>query len=178
MIMHQDRTANQLGALALALSDSQAAVAREAAGLGPSACAALVTIGQNNGMTIGELSRIVRLTHSVAVRLVESLARAGLVDRQPGAKDKRQVALRLTSKGRTRRRAILAARQEQATRAMAALPAGDRARLDAILAAMLAALTAGRPEADHICRLCDEAACPPQACPVEQRAIHIDRATR
>jgi MarR family transcriptional regulator, negative regulator of the multidrug operon emrRAB len=176
--MQRDRTANLLGALALALSDAQAAAARDVTGLGPSGCAALVTIGQNDGMTIGGLSRILGLTHSVTVRMVESLALSGLVERRAGTKDKRQVALRLTSNGKARQRAILAVRQQQAASAMVALSAGDRARLDAILEEMLAALTAGRLEADHICRLCDETACTQEACPVEQTAIRIERATR
>lgn len=172
--MQNERTSNLMGAFALALSDAQTAASRGAAGLGPSACAALVTIGQNPGLTIGALSRILGLTHSVTVRLVEALAQDSLVERATGA-DKRQVALRLTAKGSVRRRAILKERRRSAERALAAVPDDARDRLDVILAAMLDALTDGRIKADHICRLCDEADCPEETCPVEQAALRIER---
>jgi DNA-binding MarR family transcriptional regulator len=175
--MRNDRLTNRLGALALALADAQIRAAREGAGLGHSSCAALVTLGQHPDETIGALSRVLGLTHSVTVRLVEGLVRDGLVRRLPGA-DKRQVALRLTPEGEAVWTSIRNARQEVLSAALDAVGPRDRAHLDRIIVAMLARLTTGRREADHICRLCDEVACGGDRCPVERRAVELDGAGR
>jgi DNA-binding MarR family transcriptional regulator len=59
--------------------------------------------------TIELLARALGLTHSVAVRLVEDIISDGLVKRKPG-KDRRDVALQLTAKGRALRARIVTAR--------------------------------------------------------------------
>jgi len=38
---------------------------------------------------------------------------------------------------------------------------------------LLTGLTQSREQADHICRFCDEDACPARRCPVECKAISI-----
>jgi len=171
----QSRTANLLGALALALADAQMEASRRATGLGASACAALVTIGQYPGLTIGGLSHVLGISHSVAVRLVDSLSRAQLLERSAGAEDKRQVALTLSSTGDAQMRVIFDQRHEQAEHAMAGLAPSDQAALAALLAHMLASMTHNRREADHICRYCEEASCPQDICPVALMATKCDR---
>jgi len=170
--MKTPQLANLLGALSLALADAQMAAAREASGMSPSACAALVTLGASPGATIGALARVLGLSHSVTVRIVEGLVEAGLVERVAGA-DRREVALRLSPKGADLRGAILGARAASLDRALAVLPPDDQIGFGEMLATLLTGLTHGRREADHICRLCDEDACGLDICPVEQQAVRL-----
>src|SRR5262245_6833702 len=106
--MNETQIANLLGALSLALSGAQETAAQRAAGLGTSACAALVTLGPHPGTTVGELAKVLLLSHSVTVRLADGLVEAGLVARKTG-RDRRYVTLRLTVQGTELRRKILAA---------------------------------------------------------------------
>jgi MarR family transcriptional repressor of emrRAB len=170
--MNDAQIANLLGALSLELSGAQESSAQDAAGLGTSACAALVTLGPYPGMTVGELAKILSLSHSVTVRLVDGLVEAGLIARKQG-KDRRYVALRLTSRGAAIRQDILMARASVLSEALALLNRVKRAQLGEILSALLAGLTHSREEADHICRLCDEDACPGRRCPVECKAVSL-----
>ncbi len=170
--MHDTQIANLLGALSLAVTDAQEVAAQSAAGLGTSACAALVTLGPYPGTTIGALAKVLGLTHSVAVRLVESLVDLGLVARDPG-QDKRQVLLRLTPKGRRTRSLILRARASVLADALNGLETRQRIAFGDVAAALLSGLTQSREIADHICRLCDEDACPGALCPVENKAVDL-----
>lgn len=142
---------------------------QDVAGMGPSAVAALVTLGPCSGSTIGTLAAIVGVTHSVAVRLVDTLVEAGLVERRTG-QDRRAVALSLTPAGAALRQRLLAARAERVARALATLPAAHQAILAEAVDTLLASLTPDRRVADHLCRYCDEDACGAH-CPVEERAV-------
>jgi DNA-binding MarR family transcriptional regulator len=53
----------------------------------------------SSGLTIGDLSERLQVRHHSAVALVAKLVKRGLVDRKPGATDRRQVFLRLSSEG-------------------------------------------------------------------------------
>jgi MarR family transcriptional regulator, negative regulator of the multidrug operon emrRAB len=170
-----NRTINLLSALAMALSDAEKAAIRRAGGLSPSFCAALVTVGQNAGINIGGLSTILGLTHSVTVRLVESLVKDKLVNRVEGT-DRRYVALELSDFGRTRSVAILLARAQAARDALETLEPEQQRHIEPILSAMLVALTTSRAQADHLCRLCDETVCQPDSCPVERQVRRIEAA--
>jgi DNA-binding MarR family transcriptional regulator len=170
--MTEAHLANRLGALALGLSDAQEAAAMAASGLGPTACAALLAVGVTPGASIGEVAPVAGVSHSVMVRATDALAVAGLVTRAVGA-DRRRVALRLTPAGAAARAAILAARAAALEGALAPLTAPERAALDGVLDRLLAGLTTGRRQADHLCRLCDEDACG-AACPVESAARRIE----
>ena len=164
--MTEDRTANLLGALALALTDSLNHEVEARADHGAAAPAALVSIGIAPGQSIDALARTLGLSHSATVRLVGRLVADGLVDRRDGP-DGRTSALHLTRRGRTRRRAILDGRRTVLMDALDALSADERAALTGLMEKLLGTLTRDRQHADHICRLCDEHACPGQACPVE-----------
>jgi DNA-binding MarR family transcriptional regulator len=168
----RDRTINRLGALALALDDAQLTAVRDAAGVGESACAILLTVGAHPGLTIGELAQIAGLTHSVMVRSVAGLERSKLVVRHRGS-DRRNVALRLTASGLRARQSIADARSAALGRALKALSREQLLQLEAIMTPMLVGLTTGRAQSDHLCRLCDEPACGPN-CPVELEARRIE----
>ncbi|UEX77642.1 MarR family winged helix-turn-helix transcriptional regulator [Sediminicurvatus halobius] len=165
--MTDDRTANLLGALALALADSMSQEAETRAAHGAAAPAAIVSVGVAPGCSIDALARTIGLSHSATVRIVDRLAADGLVERRGGA-DRRAVGLHLTRRGVARRRAILKGRAEILTRALGPLSEEDRAALTAHLETILGAFTRDRRHADHICRLCDEDVCPHERCPVER----------
>jgi MarR family transcriptional regulator, negative regulator of the multidrug operon emrRAB len=172
-----NRLSNLLGALALAISDEQARQMHEASGLGESAVAALTTLGAYPSETLAALSGVLGLTHSATVRLADDLVKRGLIERQPG-NDKRSVALRLTGAGEAVRTQLMQARERTLTNAVAAVDAADRDALERMVSRILAELTASRSVADHMCRLCDEVACGQDSCPVECRAVEIERSCR
>lgn len=160
--MSPGRTANLLGAAALAITD---ALARA---LPPERdAAALVLIRQYPGDGVDALARRLELTHSGAVRLVDRLASAGLVTRG-AASDRRRVALELTPAGEARADAILGERAGVLEDLVAHLPSPDRAALERLLESLLGALTEGPERAARICRLCDVGVCPEASCPVER----------
>ena len=167
-----DRTSNLLGALALAISDAQMQAMEAASGLGRSATAALVTLGEYPGLTVAALAEIVGLSHSATVRLVDDLERRGVVQRRPGA-DRRSVGLGLTAAGMGLRAKAMEARADMLARSLAAVTAGEREVLTRVLSRLLEELTTSRTAADHICRLCDENACGRDDCPVERRAVAL-----
>lgn len=179
--MTQPRLLNLLGALALSLGDAQAAAMRgvgrddKPEGLGASACAAIVTLGPYPGTSIGRLAKILGLTHSVAVRLVEQLAADDLIERRAGD-DRRQVLLALTPAGEALRARLLAAREQALGAALRGLSDADAGHLERLVTTMLARLTESREQADHLCRLCDEDVCTTECCPVEQAALACERA--
>jgi MarR family transcriptional regulator, negative regulator of the multidrug operon emrRAB len=167
-----DQLTNLVGALALAVTDAQRHEMARASGLGDSAAAAVVTLGEYPGLSVAALAGIVGLTHSATVRLADDLERRGLVLRAPGG-DRRSVGLRLTADGAAMRARLMAARTEVLGRATAAVVEDDRAAFARGVARALEALTTSRAAADHICRMCDEEACGRDACPVEQRAVAL-----
>jgi MarR family transcriptional repressor of emrRAB len=171
------RDANVVGALALAIADRVQEAAARAGGHGASGPAALAALnGPAAGASIDVLRRIVGLTHSGAVRLVDRLAADGLVERRLGA-DQRSVALWLTPNGRRTARRVLAQREAAVEAALAGLPAGERAALVRAAERVLAGI-ADRPGDElRVCRLCDTDACgrPRGRCPVQVAALANDR---
>jgi MarR family transcriptional repressor of emrRAB len=168
--MDTERDANLLGALALGLSDDMQAAVRQQTGLSPTACAVLATLGPFPGETIGVVARVLGVTHSVAVRVIEDLVQRGLVARTRG-EDRRQVKLTLTDDGMAMRDTIMAARNTVLNQALEVLTTENREQLEAMVSAMLIKLTRSREKADHLCRLCDEFVCTRATCPVELEAV-------
>jgi MarR family transcriptional repressor of emrRAB len=114
------------------------------------------------GQSPDALRKVLRLTPSGAGRLVERWA---------GVSDQRFIALHLTPRGCSVAERVLAARRAAALkRPLAALTPQERATLENILDKMLYAMTPDRDRCDHICRLCEIAACPEDSCPVETAA--------
>jgi MarR family transcriptional repressor of emrRAB len=172
MAVPHPREANLVGALVLALGDELRDAVERAGGHGASGPAALVALdGLLAGASIDGLSRVCGLSHSGAVRLVDRLAEAGLVERRLGA-DGRAVALWATPAGRRAARRIRAQREAALEGALAPLGAAERAALAGAAEVVLAGMAAGTPARDRICRLCDTDACgrPRGRCPVGRAA--------
>ena len=150
---------NALGALAVEVARRVQEAGEAASPHGASAPAALVALhGLTGGQSIDALRRVVGLTHSGAVRLVDRLAAAGLVERRVGA-DGRAVALQITPEGRRAARRVLARREAALESVLAPLAPRDRADLARINERLLRPLTDGQQERRRICRLCDVDAC-------------------
>jgi MarR family transcriptional regulator, negative regulator of the multidrug operon emrRAB len=165
----RQHTANALGALSLVIADRMNAAVESIAGLGPSAPAALAALHEFlDGGSVTQLSSVLGLTHSGAVRLVDRLADEGLVERV-GAQDGRAVSVVLTRSGRGVAERILRARQDSVTSTLSALTSDEVDNLAAVLDTMLTTVTLARAEerSAHthnrqqpwLCRLCDFAAC-------------------
>ncbi|WP_160113668.1 MarR family winged helix-turn-helix transcriptional regulator [Phyllobacterium salinisoli] len=170
-----NRTANLLGALALAVTDEFYLAIRKRTSGGPSEAAALVKIATWPNETIDSLSRILRLSAAGTTRLVDRLVREGLVRREVSDADRRERRLSATEAGRARVAAILAARRDVLDRALSQLEAQDWNVLEQLLERMLTVMTSDRETCDHTCRLCDLDDCPPDICPVEKAALEKDR---
>lgn len=131
-----------------------------------SRAAALLTLCEFPGTHIVELSRILGLTHSAAVRVVDVLASEGLIARSSGVGDARRIALVPTAEGKRRGREMRAAREQALEGLLAPLSEGQRDQLAQILDAMLGGVPRRRDEARHICRFCEHSACTGSSCPV------------
>jgi MarR family transcriptional regulator, negative regulator of the multidrug operon emrRAB len=164
--MSSTRSANLLGALAVAVGDRVTETTSRSAGSGASVPAALVTLLNSPGISVGELARVLSLSHAGTVRLVDRLAADGLVSRHRGT-DGREVSLRLEPAGKRSARSVLAARADVLESALAALDPDDLAVFERVAGTLLASLSPNVDIADHTCRLCDDRACPTSACPVE-----------
>lgn len=151
------RTANVVGALALALSDR---IAQGVTADVPFADAAALSAMHHilERPSIERLRQVLGLTHSGAVRLVDRLAEAGLVVRATGP-DRRTTAVTLTDAGREQAARVTAARAAVLDAALAPLIADDRTALDRIVGALLIAMMREPGATRWICRLCDTGAC-------------------
>jgi MarR family transcriptional regulator, negative regulator of the multidrug operon emrRAB len=163
------RLENLLGALAVALSDSIASAVETTTGHAGAMGAALATLAQEPGLSIEQLRVPLGRTQSATVRIVDQLVDEGYARRQAG-RDHRSIAVALTGTGSEAAARVLGSRQEALTGALSGLEPGERKTLTAALEKVLASITTGRAHADQICRLCDLAACPARACPVELAA--------
>ncbi len=163
--MIDPRAGNLLGALVLALHDDLEAATGPLVEHGAAFPAALVSMHWQPGLAIEDLRRILGLSHSGTVRLLNCLESDGSVERKAG-KDARTVALHLTGQGRKQARQLLAARQSVMDQALAALSPTERTQFEKLTGKILGGLTRDVAHSDHICRLCDETSCPDDSCPV------------
>lgn len=170
------RTGNLLGTLAGAVSARLEERTKDAGGVGESAAAALHLVALFEGCSKSELSDALRLSHSATVRLLERLEQAGHV-RIRDATDKRATSLHLTKSGRTQAAEVLQARCVALEEIVGELSKDQQAALDDIASTLLAALVQSPLEAVNMCRLCNEVACPPDACPVHERATELGGTT-
>lgn len=162
---HSDdrRIANLLGALTVGLGDRLSAN-------GSSDSAATVTLSERGPLTIEFLRRVIGLSHSATVRLVDRLVEARIVERGVGP-DGRSISVRLTPRGRRRAAALRAEREQVLVGALASLNERERAVLEKLAEKLLAGLTTSRRQARYTCRLCNHAACAGRGdCPVDLAA--------
>ncbi len=154
-----ERTANLLGALALALTDRTNDAIDAVAGHSGADAAALSALHHFlDGPSIDRLRQVLGLTSSGTVRLVDRMEQDGYVRREPGA-DGRSTAVRLTPAGQRTARQVSKARTRVLTDALDALPPADRDRLADLISPMLAAMVRGPGATRWLCRLCHIQAC-------------------
>jgi DNA-binding MarR family transcriptional regulator len=85
------------------------------------------------GLKMGELTRRLMVTGGNVTGLTNQLVEEGLVERQPIPGDRRAHAVRLTAKGKRAFDAMAAAHERWVIGMLAGVPAGERARLFALL---------------------------------------------
>jgi MarR family transcriptional regulator, negative regulator of the multidrug operon emrRAB len=159
------RGRNLLGAFVVAVHDRMQQRAEAEISMAGQAAAALVTIGHNFGQSVEFLSGILQLSHSGCVRLVDKLDEQGWIERRAG-RDRRSVALYLTTAGQQRKREVLRARREALTSVFETLDAKEQEQFVSLMEVMLQAITCSKNDADVICRLCEERSCAQARCPV------------
>jgi MarR family transcriptional regulator, negative regulator of the multidrug operon emrRAB len=153
----------------MAISDRVVGAAEAPAGRGSQAPAALVALHQfAGGGTIERLRRVLGLSHSAAVRLIDGLVADGHVVREPAAGDRRSVALTLTASGRSAARQIIAARHRAIEPTLERLNQAELRALTQLAERLTADIADLRlrerrkgaaPPAGWLCRLCDFEAC-------------------
>lgn len=166
------RTANLLGALALAVSDRCLQAAGQATGHAETEAATLSAIDQFlDGPSIDRLSAVIGLSQSGTVRLVDRLEREGLVRRGPGG-DRRATSVTLTPDGRKAAYQIEAGRLRLLEEVLAPLQAAERDLLAELTGKLLVGMMREPGATRWTCRLCDLGACgrPAGHCPIEQAA--------
>ena len=158
-----NRTSNLLGVVGLAVADRIRGSAREILKHAGETPAALVVIGYDLGPTNDQLRRILGLSHSGTVRLVDRLVADGLVKRREGA-DKREVALYATKRGKALREQILKERLAAVRPLLDPLTNAEQETLAALLHKMLSSMETTDLERRTLCRLCDNRVC--TNCPI------------
>ncbi|MBB3567711.1 MarR family transcriptional regulator [Rhizobium sp. BK491] len=161
------RLENLFGAMSLALVDKMEKAFTDETGLGPSAIAAIVQIGTEPRLTIETLRRMIALSHSATVRLVDQLVASDLVVRAGGVDgDKRARSLQLTERGRALFKCSLAARRAVIQRAIAVLGPEETVQFSHLVEKLLPALVDLGDDQDVVCRVCDQGACDQDRCPI------------
>ncbi|WP_342739282.1 MarR family winged helix-turn-helix transcriptional regulator [Bradyrhizobium sp. B117] len=150
--------ANLLGALSLAVMDRIEQGAREVIGRGGETPAALVVIGYGHGMTNDKLRRILGLSHSGTVRLVDRLVSDRLVERRAG-KDGREIALHLTATGVATRNELMTSRISAVASLLDVLSPTETKRLETLIHELLARQDTSEMDRFTICRMCDDSVC-------------------
>jgi MarR family transcriptional regulator, negative regulator of the multidrug operon emrRAB len=158
-----DRTANLLGALGLAVAGSIEDAALEVLGRAGETPAALAVIGCGSGPSNDRLRRILGLSHPGTVRLVDRLVADGLVERFEG-EDKRSIALYLSRKGKALREQLLKERLAAVGQFLAPLTPAEQQTFETLLHKMLTSMPATAIQRRGLCRLCDGRVC--TNCPV------------
>lgn len=169
-----DRTANLLGVVGLAVADRIEEAARDILSHVGETPAAVVVIGYGLGPSNDQLRRILGLSHPGAVRLVDRLVADGLVERRKG-RDKRAIALYLTTQGETLREELLKGRLAAIRPLLEPLTDAEQEALTALLHKMLSAMETTDLERCNLCRLCDDRVC--SDCPLPANFRNQTQAT-
>jgi DNA-binding MarR family transcriptional regulator len=168
----ESQAANLLGALALAVSDRLEGAVTEAAGLSENDAVALSALYQFlDSPRVDLLARVLGLTSSGTVRLVDRLEDAGLARRVTGA-DGRVTSVALTAAGRRRAEAVTRARMELIEQALESLTPSERRQFGELAGKILAGLIRPPGATRWTCRLCHLVACgrSERHCPVYEAA--------
>jgi DNA-binding MarR family transcriptional regulator len=168
-----DHDANLVGALALAVSDRTGSAMAEAAGVSETAATALSALHHFlERPSVDQLRRVLGLTSSGTVRLVDALAKAGYVRRRPGP-DARSTAITLTASGRAAAKRVAAARAGVLNDVLAPLSADERTVLADAVGKVLVGLMREPGATRWNCRQCDTVTCRGEAggCPVRNEGL-------
>ncbi len=162
-----DRLAQLLGAVSLAATDRSRASVEHSLGRGGAHAGALVHLDAYPGESVQALADVLDVSQPATVKIVDRLVSDGLAQRRPGA-DNRTLALHLTPAGRRAAAAVLADRSTALGELLSVLEHDERARLEPLLAKLVAALAEDRPGALTVCRMCDREVCcgDPDGCPL------------
>jgi DNA-binding MarR family transcriptional regulator len=156
--------ANQLGALALILTDR---VEAAMGGRSSTAAAILASLRHQGPMTGTGLARVVGVAQPTCVRVVDGLAAEGLVERGP--KSGRDVLLQLTASGAGEAERLGRARLAAIYPLLDDMTLGEGVTLGMMAAQLMAAATDSPRAGKRHCRLCDHGICNGEACPVGAR---------
>ena len=182
-----DRLSNLLGALSLVLADEIREATEKAAGVSDAAPAALVSLRESpSEKTIEDLRRLVGLTHSGGVRLVDRLTELGYVTRRvrpPG----RSVVVTLTQEGANVADRIERARADVLGRAIRSLCGSEQDLLASAMSTVIGDIARDRldrraagnpPRGGALCRMCDFTACGRESgrCPAQVTAAALPHA--
>ncbi|MEM7467561.1 MAG: MarR family transcriptional regulator [Pseudomonadota bacterium] len=158
-----NQTSNLLGVVAFEVSNRIEASAREIMKRAGETAAALVVIGYDLGPTNDQLRRVLGLTHSGTVRLIDRLVDDGLVIRKEG-EDKREIALYATKRGKALREQIMKERLAAIRPLLNTLTRAEQENLYSLLHKILASMETTDMERRTLCRLCDDRVC--TNCPI------------
>jgi MarR family transcriptional repressor of emrRAB len=169
------RDVNLLGSFSLAVGDRiRERISAEAEVEGDDASCLVAVATFARGSSIRQLSRLVALSHSATVRLIDRLERLGLV-RRAAAADLRSVAVVPTAEGETVAAQILEARSIELESILASLSKREREQLCALHEKLIDRLISLESAPARVCRLCDAEACEHAGvlCPVTQAADRL-----
>jgi DNA-binding MarR family transcriptional regulator len=162
-----NRTANILGALAIALSGRITAETSVAGGISPSAVSALIQVHFSPGVSVEQLRNLIGLSHSASVRVVDVLEGMSLIGRRRMAGvDARVTSLFTTDKGRDLAREVLRVRGNITKPIVASFSPDDQLLLERVLGELIMRLVRPGPEQEYVCRFCDLSECPQDTCPM------------
>ncbi len=167
-----DYLANLVGAFATTISMRVEREVSELGGHGLTHESALVAIFNHPNDSIDMLRKVLGITHSGAVRLINTLEEEGLVERHRSKKDARTAVLRVTSAGQQRACMVLQARAQVTERVLKAFTLEQQQSLTSLLETALGQITNEQEDARRICRLCNEEICRAQGCPVEMSVFN------
>ena len=157
------RTSNLLGVVGLAIANRIEENAREILRHAGETPAALVVIGYDLGPSNDQLRRILCLSHTGTVRLVDRLVADGLVERRQG-RDKREIALYVSKRGKAVREKLLKGRLAAIQPLLMSLTSVEQEALATLLHKMLSSMETTDMERRTLCRLCDDRVC--SNCPI------------
>lgn len=158
-----NRTANLLGVISLAIGDRIEDTARDILNHAGETPAALIVIGYGTGPSNDMLRRVLDLSHSGTVRLIDRLVADGLVERCEGH-DKRAIALFLTKRGKALREKLLKGRLTAIRPILTTLDDDELEVLGNLLHKLLSSMDPTDMERRTLCRLCDNRVC--TNCPI------------
>lgn len=164
MNKNKQETANLLGATVLGLNDELRQAVESYTGRTGESSSAIVILGHQPGISNDQLTKLLELSHTGTVRLIDRLVTDGLVKKQKGDIDKRSTALFLTDLGKTARKEILKARETKLGKVLNGLTEEESKVLKSLLGKLLQEVAQNDNHKLRICRLCDSESCP--NCPI------------